>query len=280
MSRIAFIGAGNMARAMAGPLLRAGEHEIVCSDPLVDQREALAGLGATTTEDNATAVRGAAAVVLAVKPQVLPDVAAGLAGVFAASRPLIVSIAAGVPMRVLEACCGPELAIVRCMPNTPALIGRGITALYPNTRVDATQRHLADTILGAAGETLWVDEEGVLDTVTALSGSGPAYVFALIEAMEEAGCDLGLRREMARRLALATVAGAGELALRDGESPSTLRERVTSPGGTTAAALAVFAERGFAETVRTAIHAAARRSTELGNEAAAATLQSTRNTDT
>lgn len=277
MSQITFIGAGNMARALAGPLLESGEHLVVCSDPLAAQRDALAALGATVTDDNAAAVEKADAVVLAVKPQVLPQVASGIAEALADAHPLVVSIAAGVPMTVLEACCGRGLAIVRCMPNTPALIGRGITALFANSGVSAIQKRLAETILGAAGETLWVEDEGLLDAVTALSGSGPAYVFALIEAMEDGGCEVGLPRAIARRLALATVAGAGELALRDGEPPARLRERVTSPGGTTAAALAVFKERGFAEIVRAAIAAAAQRSMELGNEAAAATTQSTRN---
>ncbi len=270
MTRLAFIGAGNMARAIVGGLIDAGGVSIVCADPVAEQRTALATLGAETTTDNTAAVTGADAVVLAVKPQVLPEVCRALAPALADARPLVVSIAAGVPLSVLAACCGQTLPIVRCMPNTPALIGHGITALYANSRASGEQRALAERILGATGAALWVDSEAELDAVTAVSGSGPAYVFALIEAMEHAGVALGLPEQTARQLAVATAEGAGALAAGSSESPAVLRERVTSPGGTTAAALAVFAERDFGGLVAAAIRAAHARSAELGREAAAA----------
>jgi pyrroline-5-carboxylate reductase len=202
-------------------------------------------------------------IVFAVKPQQMPEVAPHYRR-FAKPGTLFLSIAAGTPIRFFEERLGGEAAIVRAMPNTPAAIGQGITVACPNPRATAAQATLARTLLEAVGEAVIVDDEGLLDPVTALSGSGPAYVFLLIEAMADAGVAAGLPRDLASRLALVTVAGAGQLALQSAEPPATLRENVTSPGGTTHAALQVLmAEGGMSNLMEQAIAAAARRSREL-----------------
>lgn len=202
-------------------------------------------------------------VVFAVKPQQMAEVAPQYRK-FAGAGTLFLSIAAGTPIRFFEERLGNTAAVVRAMPNTPAAIGRGITVACPNARATAAQADLARSLLQAVGEAVIVPDEALLDPVTALSGSGPAYVFLLIEAMADAGVAAGLPRDLASRLALVTVAGAGQLALESGEPPSKLRENVTSPGGTTFAALQVLtAEGGLAELMERAIGAAARRSREL-----------------
>jgi pyrroline-5-carboxylate reductase len=202
-------------------------------------------------------------VVFAVKPQHMADVAPYYRH-FATDRTLFLSIAAGTPIRFFQEALGAEAAIVRAMPNTPAAIGLGITVTCPNARTSSAQLALAKTLLEAVGEVLSVDDEALIDPVTAVSGSGPAYVFLLIEAMTDAGVAAGLPRELAGRLALVTVAGAGQLALNSDQPPATLRENVTSPGGTTFAALQVLmAEGGLTELMTEAIAAATRRGREL-----------------
>ncbi len=202
-------------------------------------------------------------VVFAVKPQQMPEVAPHYRR-FAKAGTLFLSIAAGTPIRFFEERLGGDAAIVRAMPNTPAAIGQGITVACPNGRATAAQAALAKALLQAVGEAVIVDDETLLDPVTALSGSGPAYVFLLIEAMADAGVAAGLPRDLASRLALVTVAGAGQLALQSAEPPATLRANVTSPGGTTFAALQVLmAKGGVGDLMERAIAAATRRSREL-----------------
>ncbi len=219
-----------------------------------------------TTNDNRTAVADADVVVLAVKPQVMEDVARGIASSVAERRPLIVSIAAGITEPTLRHWLGDDTAIVRCMPNTPAMVQSGATAMYANTRVSDEQRSIAESILRAVGIVIWVDDEAMMDAVTALSGSGPAYLFLFIEALQDAGRELGISDETAYLLALQTAFGAAKMALESEENAATLRQRVTSPGGTTERAINTLHEGGFRELVSRALHAAAERSRELSRE--------------
>ncbi len=263
---LAFIGGGKMARSLVGGLFRAGEDAagITVAEPHAPLREALArDFNVATGTDNAAAAAGAAAIVLAVKPQVMRAVCEELASVVQRDRPLVVSIAAGIRVDQLERWLGGDVALVRSMPNTPALIGAGAAGLYANPRCSAAQRALAERILGAAGLCVWIEREDLMDAVTALSGSGPAYFFLLVEALEEAAVAQGLPRETARALATQTAFGAGRMLREDGAAPATLRERVTSPGGTTQAALDSFAGDGFRDVVAHAVAAAVHRGREL-----------------
>jgi len=262
---IAFIGGGNMARSLISGLLNAGTEpdRIRVSDPVPSQRDLLGELGIRVSGDNDAALAGADVVVLAVKPQVLGDV---LKPLDVAPDQLLVSIAAGVPVQALDAWTRPDQPIVRCMPNTPALLGAGITALYASPSVDDGGRNLAESILSAAGRTLWVDEEAKLDAVTAVSGSGPAYFFYLMEAMIEAGIEQGLDAETATVLTLETAYGAALMARERTDPPAVLRANVTSPGGTTAAAIDTLDAADTAATIRGALAAAGRRSKTLAEE--------------
>ena len=263
---IAFVGGGNMARSLIGALIRGGvaASSIAVAEPDAKTRDALArDFGIATHSASADAVRGAGTIVLAVKPQVLQAVCADLANAIGDAAPLIVSIAAGIRIDQIERWIGRPLPVVRTMPNTPALIGAGATGLIANARASAEDRARAEALLGAAGRTAWIDREALMDTVTALSGSGPAYFFLLVEALEDAAVAQGLPRETARMLASQTCLGAGRMLAESSEAPSTLRERVTSPGGTTAAALAAFDEGGLRELVATAVAAATERGREL-----------------
>jgi len=234
------------------------------ADPDAGQREAIAAMAPVeTTGDNAAAVTGADVVVLAVKPQVAPDALAAAAAALARERPLVISIAAGLRIARIEEAAGAELPVVRAMPNTPALVKRGMSAFFANARVDDAGRRLAGEILQAVGTAIEVDEEAQLDAVTAVSGSGPAYFFLLVEALAEAGAAAGLPAETAARLAAETGIGAMALLDESGEPPARLRERVTSPGGTTAAALDVFAEGDLRGLVRRAVLRARERAEEL-----------------
>ena len=267
--RVAFIGGGNMGRAILGGLLARGHpaEALIVADPMPGIRDALArDFAVEVTADNAHAVTGADVVLLAVKPQQMREVVSGLAPGLAAKRPLLLSIAAGITTHSLRSWAGIELPLVRAMPNTPALIGRGATALYATDSTPPPARALAEALLAATGLVLWVDQESALDAVTALSGSGPAYVFLLIECLADAGVALGLSPDVARQLALATASGAAELAARSPHPPGTLRAQVTSKGGTTERALEVFAAGGFAPLVHRALTAAATRAAELSRE--------------
>ena len=263
---VAFIGGGNMARSLIGGLVARGipASGIRVAEPVAALREALlADFGVQVFEQATAAADGAGTWVLAVKPQVLREVCAALQPLAQAQQPLVVSIAAGITATQLERWLGGDLAIVRTMPNTPALLGAGVTGLCANTRVDDAGRKRTDTLLSAAGETVWLDDEARMDAVTALSGSGPAYVFLLAEAMQAAGEAEGLPTEAARTLALQTILGAARM-LTEGDAPAAeLRRRVTSPGGTTQAAIETFEAGGFRELVARAIHDATERGRQL-----------------
>jgi pyrroline-5-carboxylate reductase len=265
-SRIAFLGAGNMGRALVGGLLRSGRRpeQLSVGERLPQARAMLASeLGISALADNREAIAGAGVVVLAVKPQEARETLTALAGQLTAARPLVISVAAGVRTQALESWCGPGVPVVRAMPNRPALIGAGVSGLYAPPGVGAGTRAVAEQVLRAVGEVCWVSVEEALDVVTALSGSGPAYFFLLAELMAEAGEDLGLARETARRLAAATLYGAGLMVQSGDRDPARLRDEVSSRGGTTEAALATFEAAGLREMVRRALGAAMQRSREL-----------------
>lgn len=264
---IAFIGAGNMARSLIGGLLADGydRERILAADPDPRRRQDLhADFGIRTGTDNAQASATADVVVLAVKPQTVAQVAAELGrGRAGLAHKLVVSIAAGIRVAALERWLGRETAVVRAMPNTPALVQSAATALYANVQVTPAQRATAESILRAVGLTLWVDDEDHMDAVTALSGSGPAYFFLVMEAMEQAGRTLGLSTETARLLTLQTAFGAAKMALESGVDSATLRAQVTSPGGTTERAVAVLRDGGLENLFGRALEAAQKRSIEL-----------------
>jgi pyrroline-5-carboxylate reductase len=268
---LAFIGGGNMARSLIGGLIARGRPpaSIHVSEPGTELREALArDFGVAVHAENANAAGAAEIWIFAVKPQVLKSVCLALAATAQASRPLVVSTAAGITSPQLEQWLGGNLAVVRTMPNTPALLGAGATGLFANVRANSAQRDLAENLLQAAGITAWIENESLMDAVTALSGSGPAYVFLLAEAMTAAGRSQGLPEEVSRKLALQTIFGAARMLLESGEPAEVLRQRVTSPGGTTQAAIEAFEAGGFHALVAAAIAAATRRGVELsaGNE--------------
>ncbi|MEQ8231248.1 MAG: pyrroline-5-carboxylate reductase [Gammaproteobacteria bacterium] len=265
----AFIGGGNMGRALIGGLIAAGHpvDAISVADSAAVAREACTReFGVAAGADNAAAVRNADVVVLAVKPQQLGAVARALADSMPAHA-LVVSIAAGITLERLAAWLGTTRPLVRAMPNTPALIGRGASALVANAHAGEAERTRAAELLGAVGLAVWLDDERQMDAVTALSGSGPAYYFLFIEHMEAAAVALGLPTVLARELALATAAGATALAAQSAEAPETLRQQVTSPGGTTERALASFAADDLAGIVQRALTAARDRSVELARQA-------------
>lgn len=266
---IAFLGAGNMGRAIIGGLIAGGEPpaSITVSDPDPHARARIGeAYGIPIAVDNPAAVAAADVVVLAVKPQQLKGVAREIAASIAARRPLVLSLAAGIGTASLAAWLGEATPIVRTMPNTPALIGRGATAMYATAAVTNELRASAERIMRTVGVAVWVDEEELMDGVTALSGSGPAYFFLFIECLETAAIGLGLPAATARLLALETAAGAAELARQAGVEPGTLRAQVTSPGGTTEQAIKVFQDGGLAGLVTEALAAAARRSRQLALE--------------
>lgn len=265
-NNITFIGGGNMATAIIGGLIADGLPaafiEVVDVSPETCARLTRQfGIKAHTSLEQAQLHP---LVVLAVKPQQLPDAAKRLGPRL--REHLVVSIAAGVRLGDLSRWLGGHARLVRSMPNTPAMVGAGIAGLFAGAEVGAEQRSRAESILRAVGAVVWVKDEGELDWVTALSGSGPAYVFYFIEALEDAGIQAGLSAETARRLALHTLFGAAKLALEAGEDPSVLRAKVTSRGGTTERALASLQADGFMDMIARAVNAAAARSKELGDE--------------
>ncbi len=266
-SRIAFIGGGNMARALIGGLLRAGLQPgaIAVGEPAAAARAALAAdFGIEVHADNAAALRGATLVVLAVKPQDMAVVLAPLALQVQLQRSLVLSIAAGLTLHRLGALCGPGVSVVRAMPNRPALVGAGATGLCAGPVVSAADRDRAAAVMQTAGNVVWIEDEALMDAVTAVSGSGPAYFFLLAEALAEAGVAQGLPRDTARRLATATLAGAGRMAEDPAADMATLRAEVTSRGGTTEAALRAMEQHGFRATVAAAVAAATERGRTLG----------------
>jgi pyrroline-5-carboxylate reductase len=266
MTRIAFIGGGNMARSLIGGLLKTGvaASSLSVAEPRADARQELGReFGVACYAENRLAAAEADVLVLAVKPQIMPAIHAELVDTLQRRRPVLISIAAGVRIDQLERWFGHTLPIVRCMPNTPALIGAGATGLYANRRVSPEQRAQAQHVLDAVGLTRWVDDEALMDTVTAISGSSPAYFFALVEALEDAAFAQGMPRDVARALAAQACLGAGRMLTESGDDPGVLRQRVTSPNGTTQAALESFTADHFNQIVAHAVAAATRRGGEL-----------------
>ncbi len=263
---IAFIGGGNMASAIIGGLIRQGlpADRVLVIEPFAEARAKLAAdHGIQALEQAGPALAQAALVVWAVKPQVFKEAAAPVRA--HAANALHLSVAAGIPSDSIARWLGTE-RIVRAMPNTPALVGQGMTGLFPRAAVTAEDQQRVEQALASTGELLWVAAEAQLDAVTALSGSGPAYVFYFLEAMVQAGAAMGLPAEQAQRLAVATFAGATELARRSDEPLATLRQRVTSKGGTTYAAITSMQQDQVAEAFQRAMQAAEQRARELGQE--------------
>jgi pyrroline-5-carboxylate reductase len=263
--KIAFIGGGNMARAIIGGLLakgtRAGDVTVVEVDSVARVR-LLAELGVAAVEKPGPALAKADVVVFAVKPQQMREAAQAVSAHL--GDPLLVTIAAGIPIESLSRWLGGLERIVRAMPNTPALVHAGITGLYAPSVVGTADRATAETLMSSVGAALWFENESDLDSVTAVSGSGPAYVFYAIEALEEAALKLGLPEGASRSLALWTFVGAAKLAIERGEDPAVLRAQVTSKGGTTERALEVLEAAGVKANFVAAVQAAAERSRELG----------------
>ena len=263
---IAFIGGGNMASALMGGLIAQGfaPTQIEVVEPSEAARDALqAQFGITAQPLPGPQLRSASLVVWAIKPQVFRE--AALQARLLTSEALHLSVAAGIRSSSIAQWLGSE-RIVRAMPNTPALIGKGISGLFARKAVDAAERQRIEQLMAPTGETLWVEQEHDLDAVTALSGSGPAYVFYVLEAMTRAGVDMGLSEAQAHRLAVATFAGAAELARRSDDPPEVLRQRVTSKGGTTHAAIETLERAGVAGHFVHAMEAAQLRARELGDE--------------
>ena len=262
---ILLVGAGKMGSAMLEGWLGLGldpKNAAVLEPQPARELTALAGRG-LRLNPAASAIGEASAIIIAVKPQIASEVIPALASYVGAGT-VVVSIMAGQTLGFLEKALSQRAALVRAMPNTPAAIGRGITVAVPNVRVSTRQRELVHALLSATGAVEWIDDEALMDAVTAVSGSGPAYVFLLVEALARAGATAGLPADLAARLARATVAGSGELLQRSPLDPATLRQNVTSPGGTTAAALEVLSgPQGLGELMARAVAAAAQRSRQL-----------------
>ena len=266
-SQISFIGAGNMANSLIRGLLAKGVPAGNISATDIDSAKLaeLADECGIRTDDTAAVARFADVILLAVKPQVMKPVCEALRPLIGKPDCLVISIAAGIPIGSLAKWLGAERAIVRCMPNTPSLVGEGATGLFANANCTAHHQQLAGDIMAAVGIGCWLQTEQDIDTVTALSGSGPAYFFLMIEAMEKAAINMGLTEDVARQLAIQTALGAGKLAASSDVPPAELRRRVTSPGGTTEQALLSFERDGFESIVETAMQAARQRAAELAN---------------
>ena len=264
--KIGFIGAGNMARSLIGGLISSGvkSDHLFATDPSEETRKALTeDFSIKAFADNQKLIDECSVIVFAVKPQVLKTVATTIK---AKESALYLTIAAGIPSDSLNNWLGTNKAIVRAMPNTPSLVLSGASGLYANTHVSDEQKEIAESILRAVGLTVWVENETQLDAVTALSGSGPAYFFMVMEAMEKAGEELGLPRETARLLAIQTGFGSTKLALELDDAPEELRKKVTSPGGTTEQAIKTFEEQGLVEIFSKAMKAARDRAEEIAKE--------------
>lgn len=270
-NRIAFIGGGNMTRAIAGGLVASGfpASDLLIAEPLSAARAELTATfpGATISADNGTVVQEAGCVVLAVKPQVLPAVCRDLHDGVQRAKPLIVSIAAGPRSTDIDSWLGGDLSVVRVMPNQPALLGKGVSGLFANARTSPAETEHATNIMGAVGTVVVVASESDIDAVTAVSGSGPAYFFLLIDMLAKTAMELGLREDDARTLAIETASGAAALAKNEASSMDDLIARVRSPGGTTAAALDSLENAGVRAIFSAAITAARERASELGDTA-------------
>jgi pyrroline-5-carboxylate reductase len=263
---IAFIGGGNMARSLIGGLIARGTSaaRIRVAEPVETLRESLArDFGVATYATALEAAQDADLWLLAVKPQVMQTVCTGLAEQAQAHGALVVSIAAGITAAQMQRWLGEDTAVIRAMPNTPALLGAGVTGLFATPQVDAAGRERTEALLSSAGKTVWIEQEEQMDAVTAVSGSGPAYVFLLAEAMEAAAKQEGLEDDAARALVLQTILGAARMLTESDEAPEELRKRVTSPNGTTQAAIESVQAGHFEKLVAKAIHAARERGREL-----------------
>ncbi len=268
MNTITFIGAGNMAKSIIGGLIAQDypAEAIVASDPNTAALAALrTAFNIKLTTDNLSACKDADMIVLAVKPQIMKTVATAIASNLP-PQTLVISIAAGITSEQLQQWLGANTAVVRCMPNTPALIQLGASGLYANTQVSEEQKQQAAQLLSAVGTVTWLEDEALLDAVTAVSGSGPAYFFSLMEAMITAGIQQGLSPEQAQQLTLQTAMGAAKLAQQSDVGIAELRRRVTSPGGTTEQALRVFEQAELPNIVAKAMHACAQRAVSMAKE--------------
>jgi pyrroline-5-carboxylate reductase len=266
---IAFVGAGNMAYSIIGGLIASGHpaNQISAADPFPASLDRLREIAPVAVySENPDAVAAADIIILAVKPQVMAEAADSIANSVKTRGSVVISIAAGVTIASMQARLGPSAAIVRCMPNTPALLGCGASGLFANRHVSEQQVEYAQRVLGAVGMTCWVNSESQLDAVTALSGSGPAYYFLLTEAMVDAGIALGLDRDTATALAKQTSLGAARMALESDADLIELRRRVTSPGGTTERAIQSFENDKLRDVVSAAMNAAAERAVEMSRE--------------
>lgn len=269
MQTLGFIGAGNMAGSLIGGLISDGypaEHISVSDVDTAKLKDLATRFGIHTFEDNKSVVERSRTVLLAVKPQMLEKVAREIADTVQKTGPLVISIAAGVREADLDRWLGGGASIVRCMPNTPALVKTGATALHANDQASLGQRSEAEAIVRAVGIAVWVEKEELLDLVTALSGSGPAYFFLLMEAMEDAAIEMGLDKSTARLLTQQTALGAARIAIESEDGPAELRRRVTSPGGTTEKAMGVFERGSFRNLVLDAMKAADARAAELSKQ--------------
>ncbi len=267
--KITFIGAGNMAGALIGGMLQNSfsANQIIAADPYQPSLDRLANdYQIAIASNNAEAVALADVVVLAVKPQVMQEALQQCRAVLYERRPLLISIAAGIPVASMQAWLGAAMPIVRCMPNTPALLGLGATGLFANEQVSDAQREQSERILGAVGITAWVNEEALLDAVTAVSGSGPAYFFAIMESMQEIAQSMGLDSELAQRFVQQTALGAARMAQDSDVDVAELRRRVSSPGGTTLAALHQLEQGGLQTVLQSALQAAQLRAREMAQE--------------
>lgn len=263
---LTFIGAGNMASSLIGGLVADGydPKHIVASDPDSGKLADLsARLGIQSASDNIAAIRQADVVILAVKPQALEQLCQDIKDAVQQRKPLVVSIAAGIREADMQTWLGGGIALVRTMPNTPAMLQTGATVLHAGNSVSTDQRDLAESILRAVGLTRWVDSEALMDTATALSGSGPAYFFLVMEAMESAAIANGMAADTARLLTIQTALGAARMAIESSDAPATLRQKVTSPGGTTERALSILEQGKLRSLFEEAISGACERSREL-----------------
>jgi pyrroline-5-carboxylate reductase len=270
MNTIGFIGGGNMARCLIGGLIQKGyaPEKLWVSNPHAnDNMVHFQQLGVHTSLDNTVVAEQSSLLIFSVKPKILPEVAYELAGIVQTKQPCILSIAAGVRLESLQKWLGADTSIVRAMPNTPALVGYGATGLYANTQVNTEQKKLITWAMETVGMALWVDTETQLDTVTALSGSGPAYFFLVMEALAQAATELGLPASIAEQLTRQTALGAAHLASNTQEPLAQLRARVTSPGGTTEQAINVLEQGELRALFAKAITAAQRRAVELAEQA-------------
>jgi pyrroline-5-carboxylate reductase len=273
-NKVGIIGGGNMARAIGGGLLRGGMHatDLMIAEPVPEQCERLRKelYGAMVTDDNKTVARSAEILLFAVKPQILKPVCEDLAREVQVRRPLIMSIAAGPKIDDIDAWLGGGLSVVRVMPNQPALIDQGISALFANQRTSDIRKTQAEKIMTAVGHAVWLDSESKMDAVTAVSGTGPAYFYLLIDVMIEAAKKYGIDADTARMLAVETARGATALAAAETESMSAMIDRVRSPGGTTTAAFEFLDEKDARGIFETAIDKAEKRAAELAKVASKA----------